>query len=184
MLQQVRHLVNITEGSWEWQVVRYSAAGFHDAHHDAKHFDAKHRWLTLLAYLNTPTLGGETWFAPSGNSSESNRCSDVGTNIRAVKGSAVLFYNYDVKSDSTYSKQEGVNGERDQDNECHPDVEPCLSPQSLHAGCMVGTGEKWISTHWLGALDLTYRPPNEIFNQLAPTLDTVKSGQMAPNGEL
>ncbi|RMX59582.1 hypothetical protein pdam_00003641 [Pocillopora damicornis] len=107
------------------------------------------RFVTILYYLNDVEEGGETAFIVADNSTLnqsillakrgqqgdpynlSNYCQDASLVIAPKRGTAVMWYNHYLDSDSEWL------GDRD--------------PYSLHGGCDVRRGHKWIANHWIPA---------------------------------
>ncbi|XP_065065108.1 transmembrane prolyl 4-hydroxylase-like [Rhopilema esculentum] len=100
------------------------------------------RLITIMTYMNDVEEGGETAFVYADNKTYtatvvsekcnlSLRCKDANLVMKPKKGTAVFWYNHYVDNESNYL------GERD--------------GLSLHGGCDVIKGEKWISNIWLTA---------------------------------
>merc|ERR1712241_806531 len=112
--------------------------GFYDVHMDASDFQPRH--ATLLCYLRSPAVGGETVFPLAGMQSQSavslasfdeartwlKQGEWVGTpcglSVAPVAGDAVLWYNLSESGS--------------------PDFATC------HAALAVGSGEKWVANLW------------------------------------
>ena len=120
-----------------WNVLRYEKGQHYYAHHD--YFDPElfneykqnpwtQRHYTLLVYLSEPEDGGETVFPWEGRYRDQDpgfqfESCDFGVRVRPKKGDAVFF-------ESLY-----------------PDHS--LDKHSLHAGCPVSKGTKWVATKWI-----------------------------------
>ena len=126
-----------TEMGEAWNVLHYPLNG-HYAHH-LDYFDPKvfpdsgknNRLATFLLYLKSPEAGGETIFPKTREENgykggeailEFDSC-DRGLKVRAEPGDGVLFFSQT------------------------PDL--VLDPRSLHGGCPVAEGEKWVATKWM-----------------------------------
>ena len=160
-------------GSENMQVARYEPYGHYNAHLDtethvhaeipcchqiridvASHNHTKCRicrYLTFLIYLNDVDEGGETAFpiadgklmsdsdilkALKGNSSTdrfnlSHGCRRSNLRVTPKKGTAVMWYNHHV------NETDGWLG--------------AIDLYSIHGGCDVIRGEKWISNLWVNA---------------------------------
>lgn len=99
------------------------------------------RYITILFFLNNVTEGGETAF-PVADREElfvgknystnlSRNCNRGSLVVKPVKGSALLWYN------NVLDEESGKMGEVDM--------------LTLHGGCDVIEGEKWIANLWLNA---------------------------------
>ena len=99
------------------------------------------RYITILFFLNNVTEGGETAF-PVADREElfvgknystnlSRNCNRASLVVKPVKGSALLWYN------NVLDEESGKMGEVDM--------------LTLHGGCDVIEGEKWIANLWLNA---------------------------------
>ena len=132
---RIANVLMLDRSSFEaWNVLHYDISQHYYGHHD--YFDpgifpqyAKEphlqRKYTLLMYLNDVEGGGETSFPwesrdRGGDTGFSYESCDFGIKVRASKGDAIYF--------------EGLS----------PDHS--LDPLSLHAGCPVATGHKWVAT--------------------------------------
>lgn len=147
------------EHSEELQVVKYGVHGHYHAHYDStdeRDFPASRcckgdpgncslcRYMTVLYYLNDVTRGGETAF-PVADEEDFNRtdyhekdrsnlsshCYDSNVLVRPRKGTAVMWYNHMI------SNVTGLLGPQD--------------VRSLHGGCDVLEGYKWIANNWINA---------------------------------
>lgn len=119
-----------------FNVLRYKQGQHYDQHYDYFPEDMYgkmdgNRMATVLLYLSTVEEGGETIFPIEGKHGlemlnngtvDYVRC-DIGYKYKPRAGDALLFY-------STYP-----SGELDQ--------------HSLHGGCPVVKGEKWVMTKWM-----------------------------------
>lgn len=177
MLSSIRNrfgkLMRIPEkillGSEHLQIVRYSEFGHYHAHHDSEteaatdkpccHHTSTQiikmyarcrlcRFMTIMVYLQEPEIGGETAFPAADNItySDSNfrhrgkdgrdlynlseHCQDANLVIKPKRGTAVAWYNHHVD-------YKGWLGSLDE--------------FSLHGGCEVRKGKKWIANIWLTA---------------------------------
>ena len=162
-LAGVTHLpLEMIENSEDLQVVKYKPGGHYHCHYDSVdkvpnkpccHYRDKRpcqlcRYMTVLYFLNNPQKGGETAFPIADNSSYSKRvwdsiskehcdfsryCYKAKLHIKPEKGKAILWYNHLI------DKNTGGIGQ--------------LDPLSLHGGCDVIKGEKWIANNWINAVD-------------------------------
>jgi len=93
-----------------------------------------------MTYMNNVEEGGETAFViadnmtydhqvPAEQLNLSKHCQDANLLVRPSKGTALLWYNHYVDAESKFLGE--------------------LDPFSLHGGCDVIKGEKWISNIWL-----------------------------------
>ncbi|XP_071950058.1 transmembrane prolyl 4-hydroxylase-like [Antedon mediterranea] len=145
------------------QIVHYDVGGHYHAHYDSERVDnAKKcghtgglldgaarldfknyrvcRYLTVMYYLNDVDDGGETAFPIADNVTYkgnlineeiydlSNHCKDANVVVKPKKGKAVMWYNHVLNED-------GWIGEND--------------VYSLHGGCDIKQGVKWIANHWI-----------------------------------
>ncbi|XP_059916903.1 transmembrane prolyl 4-hydroxylase [Gadus macrocephalus] len=144
------------------QVVRYQQGGHYHAHHDSgpvypetacthtrpaanasSPFETSCRYITVLFYLNSVEGGGETAFpvADNGTYEEMSliqndvdlldtrrNCERSNLRVKPTRGTAVFWYNY-------LSDGKGWVGEQDQ--------------YSLHGGCVVTRGTKWVANKWI-----------------------------------
>ena len=117
-----------------FNILRYELGQHYDAHHDVFRateygHQSSNRIATVLVYLAAPEEGGETIFPLEGPGGERNmrgydfKTCDRGYLYKPRAGDAVLFWS--VKP----------NGEFDN--------------QSLHGGCPVIAGTKWVATKWI-----------------------------------
>jgi len=157
----------ILHGSEHMQIVRYTPGGHYHAHHDTETHKAtskpcchhtntatikQHaqcrlcRFMTIMFYLEKPEEGGETAFPAADNVTYSEpefrrhgydgynlneHCHDANLVVKPQKGTAVAWYNHHVDPST------GWMGDIDE--------------WSLHGGCQVRKGEKWIANLWLTA---------------------------------
>ncbi|XP_031555972.1 transmembrane prolyl 4-hydroxylase-like [Actinia tenebrosa] len=162
----------LIQGGEALQVVRYGPSGHYHVHydsmpvHDGKkaelpccHQRTKEqrnaecrlcRFITILYYLNDVEEGGETAFIVADNATftrdvlttpSSTRprddfnlslnCHKANLVVAPKKGHAIMWYNHFIDEDT------GLLGEVDE--------------YSLHGGCDVIKGEKWIANNWLTA---------------------------------
>ncbi|EDO47328.1 predicted protein, partial [Nematostella vectensis] len=165
ILKLTRLSKEIIYGSEPLQVVGYKKRGHYNAHYDGTrksdfpetsccHFNLLRvpfcrlcRYITILYYLNDVEEGGETAFpvadVPNFNETVSmqcprrdgdlynlNRfCHSAKVVVKPKKGKAIMWYNF-LRDEKT-----GWMGVRD-DN-------------SLHGGCDVRKGEKYIANNWI-----------------------------------
>nr|XP_033782487.1 transmembrane prolyl 4-hydroxylase [Geotrypetes seraphini] len=152
----------IVEHSEPLQVVRYDQGGHYHAHTDSgpvfpetacSHtkfisnesapFETSCRYVTVLFYLNNVTGGGETTFPIADNRTYDEmsliqndvdlrdtrkHCDKGNLRVKPRLGTAVFWYNY-------LSNGKGWVGELDE--------------YSLHGGCLVTKGVKWIANNWI-----------------------------------
>ncbi|ETE65606.1 Transmembrane prolyl 4-hydroxylase, partial [Ophiophagus hannah] len=152
----------IVEHSEPMQVVRYDQGGHYHAHMDSgpvfpetacSHtklianesapFETSCRYVTVLFYLNNVTGGGETTFPIADNRTYEElsliqndvdlrdtrkHCDKGNLRVKPLQGTAVFWYNY-------LPDGEGWVGDIDE--------------YSLHGGCLVTEGTKWIANNWI-----------------------------------
>ena len=119
----------------EFNVLRYELGQHYHSHHD--YFDSGYgvgantnRLMTVLLYLTDVEEGGETVLPLEGEDGMARlsqpkvyeRC-DIGLKVPPRKGQALVFYSLKPNGD--------------------------FDPQSLHGGCPVVKGEKWVATKWI-----------------------------------
>ncbi|KAJ7337216.1 L-ascorbic acid binding [Desmophyllum pertusum] len=149
------------EQSEDLQVVQYGVHGHYHAHYDSTDEwkrqvsrccrDGNYaencslcRFMTVLYYLNDVTRGGETAFPVADEeyfnqtdydeknlSNLSIHCHDANVVVRPKRGTAVMWYNHVI------SNVTGLLGAQD--------------VRSLHGGCDVLEGSKWIANNWINA---------------------------------
>lgn len=153
---------SLVELSEPLQVVRYEQGGHYHAHHDSgpvypetacthtrlaanttSPFQTSCRYITVLFYLNNVQEGGETTFPVADNRTYEEasliqndvdlldtrkHCDKGNLRVKPVKGTAVFWYNY-------LSDGRGWVGEQDE--------------YSLHGGCVVTQGTKWVANNWI-----------------------------------
>ncbi|XP_048576541.1 transmembrane prolyl 4-hydroxylase isoform X2 [Nematostella vectensis] len=165
--------IELLEKCEELQVVRYPVSGHFHAHYDSSHYltlketlpccalsvllsndsELLHpegkchlcRFMTVLYYLNDVTAGGETAFPVADNETFddevvdrkglhnlSARCNMSNLVLKPAKGTAIVFYNHHIDQET------GQIGPVDE--------------YSLHGGCDVKEGVKWIATNWINNL--------------------------------
>eukprot|EP00755_Sulcionema_specki_P024379 Sspe_Gene.14876::Locus_5164_Transcript_2_4_Confidence_0.333_Length_3336::g.14876::m.14876/K00472/P4HA; prolyl 4-hydroxylase len=130
LIDRMTSLTGLPQDAWEpLQVLRYLPGQRYEAHHD--YFDpmfygdtGSNRAVTLLAFLNDVPRGGETVWPRAGGKppiTDYKTCSQ-GLRVIPKKGAGALFYGL------------------------HPDGS--LDEYSLHGGCPVEEGEKWVVALW------------------------------------
>ncbi|XP_077981167.1 transmembrane prolyl 4-hydroxylase-like [Glandiceps talaboti] len=161
---------NVIENSEQLQVVYYDKGGHYHAHYDSEdvllgpnatcgqmgfkfnyHENMTYRlcrYMTILYYLNDVVEGGETAFPVADNDTFtaetlraagsklydlSSHCFDSNVVVKPEKGKAVLWYNHYV------DEKTGWMGEMDN--------------YTLHGGCDVHAGSKWIANNWINVAD-------------------------------
>lgn len=105
------------------------------------------RIVTIIVYLHSPEEGGRTVFPRTaarrlpGGDPEGWYCEQPDVfGVMPNPGDAVVFYSYKPAND-------GLGSGNVQDKTATPGAEAVL--ESLHAGCPVTRGEKWIATRWI-----------------------------------
>uniref|UniRef100_A0A672P7E2 Prolyl 4-hydroxylase, transmembrane n=1 Tax=Sinocyclocheilus grahami TaxID=75366 RepID=A0A672P7E2_SINGR len=164
--KRVTHLTrlpsSLVELSEPLQIVRYEQGGHYHAHHDSgpvypetacthtrlaanttSPFQTSCRYITVLFYLNNVEEGGETTFPVADNRTYEEvsliqndvdlldtrkHCDKGNLRVKPIKGTAVFWYNY-------LSDGRGWVGEQDE--------------YSLHGGCVVTRGTKWVANNWI-----------------------------------
>jgi len=148
------------EHSEDLQVVQYGVYGHYHAHYDSSpendpslpcchggNYTGKCslcRFLTILYYLNDVPRGGETAFPVADEdvfnqteyeekdlSNLSTHCYDANLVVRPLRGTAIMWYNHMINNVT------GLLGAQDE--------------RSLHGGCDVLEGHKWIANNWISA---------------------------------
>ncbi|XP_019631409.1 PREDICTED: transmembrane prolyl 4-hydroxylase-like [Branchiostoma belcheri] len=159
----------------EFQVVQYGPKGHYHAHWDSGSWAEKYpcchhvktgsgerckscRFMTVLLYLNKVDGGGATAFPiannetfdehsfrMSGKINLHQHCEDANLVVPAEKGKAIIWYNHHLDPTT------GWVGE--------------LDSFTLHGGCGVTRGQKWIANKWILVsderekdMDPNYRP--------------------------
>ncbi|XP_046882215.1 transmembrane prolyl 4-hydroxylase isoform X2 [Hypomesus transpacificus] len=169
------------------QVVRYEQGGHYHAHHDSgpvypetacthtrlaantsTPFETSCRYITVLFYLNSVEGGGETAFPVADNRTYDEvsliqnevdlldtrkNCDKSNLRVTPTKGTAVFWYNY-------LSDGRGWVGEQDE--------------YSLHGGCVVTRGTKWVANNWIN-IDPDYQRQAR-FQQLVSQLENEDEG--------
>jgi len=166
------------------QVLRYQPFGHYNAHFDSMpekeypdhkccHMDLETqpfrcklcRFITIIYYLNDVEEGGETAFPaaddPNYNHEQfkkrnngkdlynlSEFCYESKLVVKPKKGRAVMWYNHEVD-------ENGYMGEMDY--------------YSLHGGCDVRKGVKWMANNWLVAAPSKYAHLDNLYIKLAKT---------------
>ncbi|KAL5016797.1 hypothetical protein ScPMuIL_006386 [Solemya velum] len=141
----------------DFQVVRYDKKGHYNAHYDSTRKSnlpccvEEHqgdcricRFMTALAYLNDVEEGGETAFPVADNETVNvgvikdkqllnlnKYCDRANLKIKPELGKLVIWYNHFLDPDTDWL------GEMDR--------------HSIHGGCSVTSGEKWIANFWITA---------------------------------
>ncbi|XP_078574357.1 transmembrane prolyl 4-hydroxylase-like [Branchiostoma floridae x Branchiostoma japonicum] len=141
----------------EFQVVQYGPKGHYHAHWDSGSWAEKYpcchhvksgarckscRFMTVLLYLNEVEGGGatafpiannetfdENSFRMSGKINLHRHCEDANLVVPAEKGKAIIWYNHHLDPTT------GWVGEMDS--------------FTLHGGCGVTSGHKWIANKWI-----------------------------------
>ncbi|XP_071799942.1 transmembrane prolyl 4-hydroxylase-like [Asterias amurensis] len=154
---------DIVQHSESLQVVYYEHGGHFHAHYDSEELDPKipcshtlgtlqedwdhdHgirlcRFLTILYYLDETQDGGETAFPVADNETFSEEdldpdvydlshyCYNANVYVQPAKGKAIMWYNHYINQTT------GWLGD--------------MNPYSLHGGCDVRQGTKWIANNWI-----------------------------------
>ncbi|KAJ8305928.1 hypothetical protein KUTeg_016473 [Tegillarca granosa] len=128
----------------DFQVVTYDIKGHYNAHFDSAMKDKSHRCCTRN--IKTKCQGGETAFPVANNDTVDTyevqnknlvnlykNCKDVSLKISPKQGKAIIWYNHFVDT------EDGWMG--DMDN------------YTLHGGCPVIRGRKWIANFWIKTTD-------------------------------
>lgn len=183
---KVRKLTNlpryIVDGGEPLQVLKYSPHGHYHAHFDGQdpeeyptkqccHLDLASqpfncklcRLLTVIYYLNDVEEGGETAFPVADMEgyveSEfrqrkggdlynlSEFCYNASLVVKPKKGRAVMFYNH-------FLDEEGFLGAMDQ--------------YSLHGGCDIRKGIKWMANNWITAPPAKYKDWESLYSLIEP----------------
>ncbi|CAL8276583.1 unnamed protein product [Boreogadus saida] len=178
----------LVEFSEPLQVIRYEQGGFSNAHHDSSpaHSETtcahtrlagntstlteiKCRYLTVMVYLNSVVEGGETTFPVADNRTYEQEalvqdgtdltdtratCERGNLRVKPTAGTALLWYNH-------LSDGRGWMGEVDE--------------YSLHGGCPVMLGEKWVANSWVNVDPDHQRQAR--YQRLVANEQTAKSGR-------
>jgi len=172
----------IVEGGEPLQVLKYSPHGHYHAHFDGQDpdeypdkqcchldlasqpFDCKLcRLLTIIYYLNDVEEGGETAFPVADKEGYvepefrqrkggdlynlSEFCYNSSLVVSPKKGRAVMFYNHHLD-------EEGFLGAMDQ--------------YSLHGGCDIRKGIKWMANNWITAPPAKYKDMESLYALIDP----------------
>jgi hypothetical protein len=134
--ERIARWVQVPVGNGEpFHVLRYNPGEEYTAHFDYL-FTAQHtanggqRVATVILYLSDVPEGGETVFPDSptrpsaAEAASFSECARKGLGVKARRGDALLFFSL---------KPDGAT----QDT------------ASLHAGCPVARGTKWVATKWI-----------------------------------
>eukprot|EP00795_Rhopilema_esculentum_P001259 gene1259-15640_t len=171
----------IVEGGEPMQVLHYDVHGHYHAHFDGQskamlaNLDCCQfkpqasstecrlcRYITILYYLNDVEEGGETAFPVADDDAYkhtefvqrregdyynlSEFCYNSTTVVAPKKGKAVLWYNHNLD-------EHGWLGERDD--------------FSLHGGCNIRKGHKWVANNWIPAPEYQTRHLNSMYADLS-----------------
>ncbi|XP_041359970.1 transmembrane prolyl 4-hydroxylase-like [Gigantopelta aegis] len=143
----------------DFQVVQYGIDGHYNAHYDSTPVDSKYpccvrfdkrncricRYMTILFYLNDVQEGGETAFPVADdemfNATEVKldkrnlfqKCDEAKLKVLPAKGKAVIWYNHFIDNTTQWLGQ--------------------LDQYSIHGGCPVKKGKKWIGNFWIKVTD-------------------------------
>eukprot|EP01102_Stenamoeba_stenopodia_P019526 TRINITY_DN7401_c0_g3_i1.p1 TRINITY_DN7401_c0_g3~~TRINITY_DN7401_c0_g3_i1.p1 ORF type:complete len:187 (-),score=27.30 TRINITY_DN7401_c0_g3_i1:45-605(-) len=119
------------------QVVHYDVLNHYYPHHDFFENSMNpevNRMVTVIYYLNDVPEGGETGFpyvnshaTPETKIEDQSQACTYGLRIKPKKGNAAMFYSLE---------EEGH-------------MEGKLDMWSIHCGCDVWKGEKWIANQWI-----------------------------------
>ncbi|XP_071090127.1 transmembrane prolyl 4-hydroxylase-like [Haliotis cracherodii] len=181
-LLSIRHRISALTGipldlvleSEPVQVVMYTDGGYYHSHYDSsgdggagkpcchqtwfphtKHRCVLCRYLTVLVYLNDVEEGGETAF-PVADQDHDFKISKEHTNltehchrapvaVTPEMGKAVMWYNHHM------DEKTGWMGS--------------LHRRSLHGGCNVKHGEKWIANFWINAARYVDKDKHSIYTE-------------------
>ncbi|XP_038066360.1 transmembrane prolyl 4-hydroxylase-like [Patiria miniata] len=177
MQRRVVSLTRLPESIVQWseqlQVVRYEPGGHFHAHYDSNELDGEMdcmlngvsgrfcRFMTILYYLDDDVSGGETAFPIADNGTYSDRatkteiydlsdhCHDANLYIKPEKGKAIMWYNHYINETT------GWLGD--------------LNLFSLHGGCEVLQGTKWIANNWIW-VDDSYERQTQFLRNVQRTL--------------
>lgn len=144
----------------DFQVVKYGVKGHYDAHHDSVYLYPEEpccdatmfkdcricRYMTILFYLNDVKGGGETAFPMANNETYDmqkvftdgtahlyKNCGEANLRVPPKKGKVIFWYNHFIDEET------GWMGD--------------LDLFTLHGGCPVTEGEKWIGNFWIMMTD-------------------------------
>jgi len=132
------------------QVVRYGKNGHFSCHYDSS--DGQYRAYTVMFQLRTVPrkFGGGTWFpfeedVTTYDCTENQACvskEDGGTGLvlPCIGGSAIIWMNHRPKEEPSRS----VGSPWDAQGRFQP-----MDWSTLHSGCEVLDGEKWIANQWV-----------------------------------
>lgn len=159
---------DIVKTSEQLQVVHYTPGGHYHSHHDSSdiyNYSCSHtrhlfpsdpkshlredrlcRFMTILYFLADTEQGGETAFPAADNATFSttiylknntwidpydltNHCKDANLVVKPRKGTAVMWYNHYLDPETEWLGDKNLF--------------------SLHGGCDVIKGEKWIANNWI-----------------------------------
>ncbi|XP_065069358.1 transmembrane prolyl 4-hydroxylase-like [Rhopilema esculentum] len=153
---------DVIEMSEPMQIVSYNGEGHFHCHHDSDEVDERPcctyqnqkdgkcrlcRYITVMFFLSNVTEGGELVFQIADNATYSKEdwaleavekcnvvtnCAKGNLVIKPKQGTALMWYNHDVDSKT------GMLGE--------------LNPMSVHGGCEVRKGAKWIANNWINII--------------------------------
>ncbi|XP_071953278.1 transmembrane prolyl 4-hydroxylase-like [Antedon mediterranea] len=154
----------IIDSSKEFQIVHYDIGGHYHAHYDSTFVDERScihtreidgvdhdqpddftkyricRYATIMYYLNDVDEGGDTAFPVADNETFScevstvfyynlsHHCKDANLLVKPSKGKVVFWYNHETSEDGWLGSQD---------------------PYSLHGGCDIVKGTKWIANHFV-----------------------------------
>ncbi|XP_041462690.1 transmembrane prolyl 4-hydroxylase-like [Lytechinus variegatus] len=165
---------DIVRSSESIQVARYYPGGYYHAHYDSSPIDpstsciqsmmtlenVSHlhpkgricRFITIMTYLTDVDEGGETAFPYADNDTYSsevareqdwrvtdlkNHCHDANLVIHPAKGKTVMWYNHHIDPETGWLGNP--------------------NNYSLHGGCEVTRGVKWIANNWIAVDDIYSR---------------------------
>jgi hypoxia-inducible factor prolyl 4-hydroxylase len=188
--QRVQEVVKlpkfIVQESEQLQVVQYYDGGHYHTHHDSTEYTP--RYLTLLYYLTDVEEGGETAFpmadtnvttwneeglTPEGwggitytaedkwNLSYTANC-HRSVYVKPTKGKAILWYTH-LSASCPTGQEKGCK------------LGP-LDPFSLHGGCDVHKGIKWIANNWINVAADKKGWPNPVVVTRTKVGDNSKAG--------
>lgn len=153
---------DLIEMSEPMQIVSYEGEGHFHCHQDSDEIDERPcctydsqrdancrlcRYITVMFFLSNVTEGGELVFQIADNATFSkedwaeeavekcnvvDNCKKSNLVIKPQQGTALLWYNHDV------DPKTGMLGE--------------LNPMTVHGGCEVTNGSKWIANNWINII--------------------------------